>query len=286
MSPMVGGSEAPRSPLRALGRGLAVLVVAGSGLFGFGVAAASADVCISLVCLPAPTPLPTVQVTALPTPQVTPLPTLSTALPSLITTTTTTSSSTGSLLAPPDLGGLLGTTTTTTSSSSSSTDPLGGLVDGNGSSPGQSCAVTLPGGVCVLPSNPTCPLGSTDPSCIVQTPVAGCTSNCTPGHGGGGGGNNITSGRGGPSSNGALPTGTFSAFGGGGLGAGSADPVGAQAIPLGLTVPQVPAVEQLSPVSGLQFGHALILWPLFGLLDVLALAAVCLVVRRFRVRTD
>jgi hypothetical protein len=78
----------------------------------------------------------------------------------------------------------------------------------------------------------------------------------------------------------ATPTGTFSVFSGGSL-AGTS-PGGTTAIPLGLTVATVPAVQQLSPVSGLQFGHALILWPLFGALDLLGLAVVYLVVRRYR----
>lgn len=307
MSSMVGGSEA-RFPLRALWRGLAALTVASGAFAGFGVATASAQICITLDCI-SPTPLPTVQITPLPT-----LSTVTSSTSSLLNVTSSTSSllnltsSTSSLLnvtsstsslfnatssttsvlnVTSSTSSLLGGTATTTSSTTSSTsDILGGLVNGNGSSPGQSCVANVLG-VCVLPSSSSCPVGSTDPSCIVQTANPGCTSNCSPGGGGGGGGGTTIGGGGGDASggSGALPTGTFSAFGGS-LGGGNAAPGGSQAIPLGLAVAQVPAVQQLSPVSGLQFGHALILWPLFGLLDVLGLAAVCLVVRRFRVRSD
>jgi len=38
--------------------------------------------------------------------------------------------------------------------------------------------------------------------------------------------------------------------------------------------------ESVGLVSGLSFGHGLILWPLFGLLDLAALAGLVVVVRR------
>jgi hypothetical protein len=141
------------------------------------------------------------------------------------------------------------------------------------------------GSVCILTTppgspNPGCLAGSTDPTCVLP----GGSGGSPPGNPGGKTGGGTQSGNGagtGPSGH-AQPTGTFSAFGGGTLGGGNPTAGGGAAIPLGLSVATIPGVQQLSAVSGLQFGHALILWPLFGLLDVLGLAAVYLVVRRFR----
>jgi hypothetical protein len=160
-------------------------------------------------------------------------------------------------------------------------DPLNGVV-GSSSSP---CSVSV-AGVCVLssapsPSPPTPPacLGSTDPTCLINP----SSPSGNPDGGGGRGPGGGSGGSGGPgSANQALPTGTFSAFGGGGLSGTDPTAGGAAAIPLGLRVATIPALDQLGPASGFQFGHALILWPLFGLLDVLGLAAVYLVVRRLR----
>ena len=49
---------------------------------------------------------------------------------------------------------------------------------------------------------------------------------------------------------------------------------------LGLAVSPPPPVEQLTPLAGISFGQAPYLWPLFVLLDVVALGAVILLVRR------
>ncbi len=48
----------------------------------------------------------------------------------------------------------------------------------------------------------------------------------------------------------------------------------------GLAVSPPPPVEQLTPLAGISFGQAPYLWPLFILLDVIAAAAVVLLVRR------
>jgi len=274
---------------RALRRGVAVLGLVCGGLFSVGTVGASAQTapCILVLCTPVPlptvTPIPLPTLTPLPTvalPTLTPLPTLTTALPTL---TDPLSSPTLPLATPTvSLPGGGGSVTQSSPTPTGGGGLLGGLV--NTQQSGQTCTVTLPGGICVLPSSSSCPVGSTDPSCIVNTGgPSGCTSGCTPGGGGnqGTGGND---GRGGGPGGGSQPqsVGTFSPFGGGSLTAG--DPAGgaAAAIPLGLSVASIPPVQQLSPVSGLLFGHALILWPLFGLLDLLGLAAVYLVVRRFR----
>lgn len=276
---MVGGSEARRPSLRALWRGLAVVGLLAGGFLGFGAGSASAQTAPCILVLCSPTPLPTVQLT--------PLPTLSTTLPPLPTLSLTSPSA--SLALPtatlPDL--LPGATQSPSPTPPDSGGVLGGIVTSS-QSPNPDCTVTLQG-ICVLPSSsppsPGCVLS--DPTCVLPGGGGspGCTSNCTPGGGGPGSGPRDLSG----GSGGRTPqaTGTFSVFGGGSLsGGGTAAGGGGAAIPLGLSVATVPAVEQLSPVSGLQFGHALILWPLFGLLDVLGLAAVYLVVRRFRVRSD
>jgi hypothetical protein len=272
MWPMVGGSEARRSPARALRRAAAVLSVAAGALAGAGMSGvtAQADTCILVVCLPSPTALPTLTTTPLPTLSATPLPTLSllplpspTPLPTLST----------------DPLPIVGTSSTPTPTPS---NPLDGVL-GSSSTPSP-CTLGL-AGVCILNSgapqpSPGCLAGSTDPTCILNTGSPG-----GPGGGGnnGGPGGSNNGGLGGSNSGAAAqPTGTFSAFGGGSLASGDTTAGGGTAIPLGLSVASIPAVEQLSPVSGLLFGHALILWPLFGLLDLLGLGAVYLVVRRFR----
>ena len=49
---------------------------------------------------------------------------------------------------------------------------------------------------------------------------------------------------------------------------------------VGLAVSPPPPVEQLTPLAGISFGQAPYLWPLFIVLDVIAFAAVVLLVRR------
>ena len=49
---------------------------------------------------------------------------------------------------------------------------------------------------------------------------------------------------------------------------------------VGLSVSPPPPVEQLTPLAGISFGQAPYLWPLLVLLDLLAAAAVVLLVRR------
>jgi uncharacterized membrane protein YgcG len=73
-------------------------------------------------------------------------------------------------------------------------------------------------------------------------------------------------------------------FAAGGLGGGFDPGAGgnAAAASEGVSVAAVPGVQQLSATSGLEFGHAPILWPLFGVLDVLGIAAVVIVARRLR----
>jgi hypothetical protein len=48
----------------------------------------------------------------------------------------------------------------------------------------------------------------------------------------------------------------------------------------GLSLAGPPPVEQLTPLAGISFGEAPYLWPIFALLDVIAAAAVVLVVRK------
>jgi hypothetical protein len=266
MSRMDGGSEVRRPPLRVLRRGAAVVGLCASGLFGFGFTTAGAQTvpCILVVCLPSPTPTLPLPTATLPLP----LPTLSTPLPTVsnpFSLPTTTVSAPADLPTPTPSNPVSGTTGSDTSG----------------------CSVTV-AGVCVLtsqppgPTPPTCLTGSTDPTCILPggtSPGGSPNGNGGGAHSSGGGPGSSSSGSG---ADHPLATGTFSAFGGGGL--NGSDPPGgaAQAIPLGLRVANIPPLEQLGPGSGFQFGHALILWPLFGLLDVLGLAAVYLVVRRFR----
>lgn len=84
----------------------------------------------------------------------------------------------------------------------------------------------------------------------------------------------VTSG-GGPASAGRTATGggaTALGVGGGGAAVGG---TGAR-----LNLPAPPAIELTSPVAGLTFGKAPFLWPLFAVLDVLAMAAVGFVLRK------
>jgi hypothetical protein len=139
-------------------------------------------------------------------------------------------------------------------------------------------ACTLPACLPVSP-NPTCDI-TTDPTCLLAsaTPTP-CQTNCTAS----------------PTGNGTHPPGTSSpggssrprpsssqSGGSGGLGGDSTTPGPNIAVAAGLNVAAVPVVQQVSPVSGLQFGHAPILWPLFGALDVLGLVAAYFVIRRTR----
>lgn len=208
----------------------------------------------------------------LPTPTLCVLSTCVLGTTSTTTTTTTTSSTSSGLcilvLCNPSgsTGNGTTTTTTTTTSTSSST-----------------CALTT----CVS-VNPSCSVQS-DPTCLISTSTSTtCTSGC--GGGGGGGGGNNGGGGGGTTAGGNTPGGstprgssTFLALGGGGLGGGTEPTPGSSPLPFtGLSVATVPVVQTLSPVSGLQFGHAPILWPVFGALDLLGLVAVYLLVRRSR----
>jgi hypothetical protein len=49
---------------------------------------------------------------------------------------------------------------------------------------------------------------------------------------------------------------------------------------VGLAVSPPPPVEQLTPLAGISFGQAPYLWPLFILLDLAAVGAVVVLVRR------
>ncbi len=67
---------------------------------------------------------------------------------------------------------------------------------------------------------------------------------------------------------------------GGGAGQSSAGSTVSAPPALGLSVTPPPPVDQLTPLAGISFGQAPYVWPLFVLLDVIAAAAVVLLVRR------
>jgi hypothetical protein len=127
---------------------------------------------------------------------------------------------------------------------------------------------------------PTCNI-TADPTCLVSPTPGGCQAGCptqtqnpaTPPPGTSTPGRN----RGGQAS--ASASGGAA---GGGLGGSSGLPSPSSGVPLGLNLATVPVVQSLSPVSGLELGHAPILWPLFGALDILGLAVAFVVIRRSR----
>lgn len=134
-------------------------------------------------------------------------------------------------------------------------------------------------GTCVPPVNTGCDV-TVDPTCLIATPTP-CQSGCgtqTPGHTPPPGSHTPR-----PTSS-STSTSTSSIFSGafsnGGGGSGQSG-IGTT-IASSLNVAPVPVVQSVSPVSGVEFGHAPILWPLFGILDVLGLAAVYVLVRRLR----
>jgi hypothetical protein len=300
------GAVARRPWSRAVRRGLAVGGVLSGALFGAGSISASAQTgpCILIVCTPPlPVPVPPLPV---PTPTPTPLPTLTSLpvppLPVPAPVPPPLSTPTPLPVLPPPPIGLPGTgtpgpvtvptpptppilPTPTAPATTGGTPGPPGVGVGSGGN-GQTCTVNVLG-ICVNPSSPpspnaSCLNGSSDPTCVIQN-TGSPTGKPSGGGGGGtnsGGGTSLGSNSGAPGSS-ASPTAALSAFGGGGFGTGTTQG-GGTAIPLGLSVASIPPLEQLGPVSGLHFGHALILWPLFGLLDVLGLAAVYLVVRRVR----
>ena len=162
------------------------------------------------------------------------------------------------ILCPPDLGNPLNAGTQSTPTPT----------------PTPSCTVT-----CLPPVNPTCDV-TTNPGCLIanSTPTP-CQSNC-----GGGSTSHSNTSTTSTSSRSRSSSTAQSLFGAGNGGdPGITGPGGgAVTVPVGVSVATVPTVEQLGPASGLQFGHAPILWPLFGILDVLGLAAVVTVFRRLR----
>jgi hypothetical protein len=96
-------------------------------------------------------------------------------------------------------------------------------------------------------------------------------------------GNPSPGGPSGPGSSGSGP-GNSSSSGGGAPGAvfigSSAGGSGGGSGPSALAVPLIVASQDLGPLSGLALGHALVLLPLFVVLDVVALIALAGVVRR------
>jgi hypothetical protein len=168
-----------------------------------------------------------------------------------------------------------------------STTPPAGSGSGSGStgSTGSSTGACLANLVCLLGSSCTAQLANT---CLLGAVVPGLPglSNGSPpgpsgptGSSGGGSGPNGGS----TSQGGSQPTGTTTPEGVVGLGITPAGPSQSSAAGGGSPAPltsQPKGDESVGLVSGLSFGHGLILWPLFGLLDLAALAGLVVVVRR------
>lgn len=165
---------------------------------------------------------------------------------------------------------------------------------------GGGCAVSLLQG-CVLPGgSPTPPSGTCLPGNLVCLGGTGCTaavqSNCVvPGvqgvtppttnnpSPGSSPGSNPTNGsqNGTGTSSGGSASQAGSLAGAGSLGLPSGGPGGGgSSTPAALDLRAVPVSQDLGPLAGLAFGHALVLLPLFAALDALALLALIGVLRR------
>ena len=129
---------------------------------------------------------------------------------------------------------------------------------------------------------PTCLLASsTDPTCLLATPApSGSSGPPSPTGSHGPGPSHTSNPSGGSTAQSTL--GGFNTPGGGpgGLTSGAASP----AVDIGINVPPIPEIQPVGAASALHFGHAPILWPLFGALDLVGLAGVFLVLRRVRAR--
>jgi hypothetical protein len=114
-------------------------------------------------------------------------------------------------------------------------------------------------------------------NCVVP-PIGGGTNSPPPGGGTGSPGSSNGSGSGSDNSasaGSAAAGGSFASRGGGGSGGG-----GNGGGPSSLGLPIITAAQDLGPLSGLAIGHALVLLPIFAVLDVLALIALLRVSRR------
>ena len=182
-------------------------------------------------------------------------------------------------------GGCVASLLNTCVGQTSSSPPSAGSGSGSGSTGASS-------GACV--ANLLCLLGSTCTAQIVNTCLVGAILPSLPGSSSGspsdpsgstgssGGGSGTGSG-GSASQGGSQPTGTLSP----GSSLEVTVPAGASQASGGAGGGTSPATslnpkpdESVGLVSGLSFGHGLILWPLFGLLDLAALAGLVVVVRR------
>jgi len=137
---------------------------------------------------------------------------------------------------------------------------------------GSSCTASL-GGTCLLgavlpglPGLPSVGSGSSEPP--APGGPSGSVAGTAPGSGAAGPGTTLPAGTTTGTFLNTIPTGSSQRPGGGGAGQS------------GLDAPQPRHDETVGLVSGLSFGHGLIIWPLFGLLDLAALAGLVVVVRR------
>ncbi len=179
------------------------------------------------------------------------------------------------LLAAALLGGLAAVVAVSAASATASAAGVGILGVGPLSLPlplGLPSLVPLPGATASpAPASPSFPGGALVPSL--------CPPACAPS----GSSGRPSTGAGGTAPGGARsnsPPGPASHAGGsGGSVSAATDTVGAPHS-VGLSVRPPLPVEQLTPLAGISFGQAPYLWPLFLLLDVIAAAAVVLLVRR------
>jgi hypothetical protein len=137
---------------------------------------------------------------------------------------------------------------------------------------GSSCTASL-GSTCLvgallpgLPELPSVGSGSSEP----QAPggPSASAAGTAPGSGAADPGTTVPAGTTTGTFLNTIPTGSSQRPSGGGAGQS------------GLGTPQPPHDETVGLVSGLSFGHGLIIWPLFGLLDLAALVGLVVVVRR------
>ena len=154
----------------------------------------------------------------------------------------------------------------------------GGSSSGSG---GGACVGTicLLGSSCALSAGSSCLVGALLPGLPGILP--GAPSGSSPGSSSQGG-SSQNSGGGGGAGSGSNPGGTASGLPliSDSIPAGASQTAGSGG-GQGLNAPQTPGGDAtVGLVNGITFGHGLILWPLFGLLDLAALAGLVVVVRR------
>jgi hypothetical protein len=143
-------------------------------------------------------------------------------------------------------------------------------------------SICLLGSECTASVGNSCLLGALLPGVLAPILGGGGGANQPPSPGGSSGGGSTSSGPSSSAPQSTSPTGTASTEPiTGYLQVGSSQPATSGSSPSSINPnPTQGGDATVGLVSGISFGHGLILWPLFGLLDLAALAGLVVVVRR------